>query len=110
VTKVGFFGVFILIATIIGLSIVKNLTIETVSITVLEKERIVENDDGNISSKYLVFTDAEVFENTDTIFHFKFNSSDIQRDLRINETYTVEVVGFRVPFLSWYRNIIRIVN
>lgn len=76
----------------------------TETIVVAEKERIMSYE----NSKYLIFTEEEVFENTDTIWHGKWNSSDVYRDLKEGEAYQIEVYGFRVPFLSMYRNIIRI--
>jgi len=75
-------------------------------LTVLDKERIGLNGDY----KYLIYGEEEVFENTDVFLYFKFNSSDVQRDLRIGETYEVEVAGWRVPFLSMHRNIIRVIK
>ena len=79
---------------------------EDVNITV--KEKIVKNTSK--SSKYLIFTNGEVFENTDDIVFLKYNSSDIQSQLEVGKSYNVRVAGFRVPFLSWYRNIIKINN
>ena len=77
------------------------------TITVSDKERIVESDsDGNTSSKYLIFTENEVFENTDSLFRMKFNSSDLQGSLKKGETYQCDVYGWRVPFLSSYRNLV----
>lgn len=76
---------------------------ENASFTVQEKERVVTSD----SSKYLVFTENEVFENVDSLMKFKFNSSDVYGDLKVGESYTYEVCGWRIPFLSWYRNIIK---
>lgn len=78
-------------------------------VTVTDKERIVNDE----SSKYLVFAEDEygnsiVFENTDAVLRGKWNSSDIQGQLKEGHTYTVTVVGFRVPFLSMYQNIIEI--
>lgn len=78
---------------------------ETVTIEVVDKERIGLNDN---EYKYLVYSENEVFENTDTIFYLKYRSSDLQRDLEEGQTFTVKVVGWRVPFLSWHRNIISI--
>jgi len=52
--------------------------------------------------------DAEVFENTDDLFYFKFNSSDVQNELKVDNSYTVKVIGFRVPFLSMHRNILSV--
>lgn len=83
------------------------------TVTVTDKDRVVINTEDGTSSKYLIYTEdstgqVRVFENTDNLFRFKWNSSDIQASLKIGETYTVEVVGYRVPFLSWYENIIAI--
>ena len=47
-----------------------------------------------------------VLENTDNTIRFKFNSSDIYAALKEGETYEVEVIGYRVPFLNMYENII----
>jgi hypothetical protein len=84
------------------------LTVEEITIKVTEKERIVEGSGKSTSSKYLVFTEDEVFENTDSIWFFKFSSSDLQGQLKEGEEYKVKVCGFRIPFLSSYRNIIEI--
>lgn len=56
--------------------------------------------------KYLVFTENEVFENTDSLMFWKFNSSDIYNEMEEGKTYKVKVAGWRIPFLSMYRNII----
>lgn len=101
-----------LVITIIVLSIIfvrpiiSWTTAEVVEIKISDKERIVKNK-GEVS-KYLVFTEDEVFENTDSWAYLKFNSSDIQGKLSKDSTYKVKVCGFRVPFLSTYRNIIEI--
>lgn len=52
--------------------------------------------------------DEETFEITDEFLLGRFNSSDDYGRLKVGETYTVMVNGWRVPFLSWYRNIIEI--
>ena len=36
----------------------------TIEVTVIDKERITYQEDGQTKSKYLVYTDEEVFENT----------------------------------------------
>lgn len=86
--------------------IVKTSSQEDVNITV--KEKIVKN--SNEDSKYIIFTDGEVFENSDNLIFTKFNSSDIQSQLEVGKSYNVHVSGIRVPFLSWYRNIVKINN
>lgn len=79
-------------------------TKETVTITVTDKavKRYDESD------KYIIYTDNETFEITDKLLLGRFNSSDDYGRLKVGETYTVTVNGWRVPFLSWYRNIIEI--
>lgn len=81
---------------------------QTVEITVKSKERIVESHGETTTSKYLVGTQGEVFENTDDLFLGKFDSSDLQNTLDPDSTYTVEVIGWRIPFFSMYRNIVEI--
>ena len=69
---------------------------------VTDKERIVNAD----TSKYLIFTDKGVFENTDDISVMKFNSSDFYAQIEVGNNYCFTVAGYRVPFLSMYQNII----
>lgn len=77
-------------------------TIDSLEIEINDKERIVDGED----SKYLIFTEDEVFENTDSIFFFKFNSSDFYNAFTVGERYEIKVVGLRIPVLSRYRNIV----
>ncbi len=93
----------------IGITAASSFNDTEYTVTVTDKERVVQND----SSYYLVFTEDEngevlVFENTDNIFRGKFESSNIQGELKIGCTYNITVVGYRVPFLTMYQNIIEI--
>jgi hypothetical protein len=102
----GVIGIFLLM---IGVQAVKYSTVTDVVVTVTEKERIVESNGKHTTSKYLVFTENEVFENVDDMIpFFKFNSSDIQGKLHVGETYKLTVWGWRINFLSWYRNILNV--
>ena len=102
----GVIGIFLLM---IGVRAVKYSTVTDVVVTVTEKERIVESNGEHTTSKYLVFTENEVFENVDDMIpFFKFNSSDIQGKLHVGETYKLTVWGWRINFLSWYRNILNV--
>ena len=61
--------------------------------------------------KYLIFTeepdgDVRVFENTDSLLEWKWDSSNLYGKIRIGETYRIKTYGWRVPFLSWYENIV----
>lgn len=86
-----------------------NTTQELVrNVTVTGKERITETDgEGRASSKYLIFTDRETFENTDSFWGWKFNSSDVYGKIEKGYVCDFRVVGWRVQFLSAYRNILQ---
>lgn len=83
-------------------------TVEHYVVTIEEKERIVTGSGKDMSSKYLVFTDKKVFQNTDALFHLKFSSSDLQGRLKVGRTYKLKTYGWRIPFLSTYENIVSI--
>ena len=97
-------SILIAIAVIGGSVILAYSTVDNETITIKDKERI---QDGT-SSYYLIFTDDEVFKNVDTMFFWKFDSSDVYNKLEVGKTYNVEVNWFRIPFLSAYRNILQI--
>ena len=61
---------------------------------------------GGQDSKYLIFTDKGVYENTDSIVNGKWNSSDVYGALSVGKSYEFKVRGRRIPFLSMYPNII----
>lgn len=99
--------VILILAAIVGGVWYTLGTKDTVTFKVEDKERITESDgDGGVTSKYLIYGDSEVFENTDTMLHGKYDSSDVYRDLHKGKRYTCEVYGKRIHFLSTYRNIV----
>jgi hypothetical protein len=87
-------------------AIVLDSSRENVVFVVEKVERVVNA--GSEGARYLIFTKTETFENTDRWSIGKFNSSDLHGSIVANRTYAATVVGGRVPFLSWYRNIISI--
>ena len=94
----------ILLATLFSALYVSSA--EVVQFTVTDKERIVTGSGDTSSSKYLVFTETEVLQNSDSLLFLKFSSSDIQGSLKEGSTYQAKVAGWRIPFLSMYRNIV----
>ena len=115
--KTRTFFVVIMIAIILVLSIgykaIFSFNDTEYTITVTDKERVYEGSGDTSSSKYLVFGDDNngnslVFENTDCFIRGKWNSSNIQGQLKEGNTYKVTVVGYRVSFFSMYQNIIKI--
>jgi hypothetical protein len=94
----------LLIFAIAGISIYKSIaTHRDETFTVKKSERITES---NNSSRYLIYTEQGVYENTDSLLNGKFTSSDLYNELAAGRTYTCDVIGWRAPFLSWYPNII----
>lgn len=77
-------------------------------ITATVTEKTVKN--GKEESKYLVYTktsegDIFVFEITDALFAFRFNSSDVYAGIEVGKTYIFDVSGSRNKLFSWYPNI-----
>ncbi len=78
-------------------------TMETVSgVVITEKERVATRD----GARFMVWTADETFENTDSWLSWKFNSADVYGKLPVGATCNLDVNGWRVPFLSWNRNIL----
>jgi len=102
---------YILLLVIMGVGISSVITFNDheYTVTITDKDRVITSD----SSKYLVYTEdihgnTMVFENTDCAMRLKFNSSNIQGQLKVGHTYKVTVIGYRVPFFSMYENILKI--
>jgi hypothetical protein len=97
------------IASIVALTFAINIYYysnkETITFTVKDKQIKMRGVGKDSEDVYMVYTDKGVFENTDDIFLGKWNSSDIQNDLEVGKTYKVEVYGWRIQFLSTYKNI-----
>lgn len=104
----GCVGCVILIVVVLfvgGLCVLPMLKIivgDTVKVSITKSERVSEGR----SARYLIFTENEVFENTDVFLLGKFNSSDVYNYIEVGHTYECAVIGWRIPYLSWYRNII----
>ena len=92
----------IILLIFFSFKIIQSTNKQTITVTINEK--VVKNSKNE--SRYLLFTDKEVLENRDMWLRGKFNSSDLQSELKVGHTYEMEVVGYRVRMLSWYRNIL----
>jgi len=104
----GGYALYIVLALVIftAYPIAYKMSAETIEISIKEKERITTGKGENIESKFIIYSETEVFENTDSWLYFKFNSADYQNKFTVGKTYKVKVAGWRVPFLSMYRNIV----
>jgi hypothetical protein len=79
---------------------------DEITIFVKNQEKIT-TEDGEIY--FLVYTDDEIFENRDNMFHKKDETLQIFKRMKKNNKYRVRVVGYdfggKIPFFSKYRNI-----
>jgi len=82
--------------------IVPTMNPEPVTITITEK---IPYHDGSYLVICKVGDTEEVLRIGDVWLLGIFDSSDRYAYLKTGETYKVQVAGYRVPILSWYRNI-----
>lgn len=83
------------------------------TVTVTDKERVTYQKGDRIENRYLVYCkdkngNIHVFENTDCLFRWKFNSSDVYAKLEEGKEYKLTVVGYRIPVFSCYENIVKV--
>ena len=81
------------------------ITEDEVEIRVINKERWTGE-----RGKYFIFTDKEVFINEDNYYHNKTNADELYKLFNRGDTYKVKVVGYYIPFLPRFRNIINILE
>ena len=98
--------IILVLAVFLGGSALVSFNDHTYVVEVTDKERVNYSDSG----KYLIYAQEDnntlVLKNTDSLLRGKFNSSDIYAELEIGKTYEFTVVGYRIPILSSYENII----
>lgn len=110
---VVYFVIFAVVAAVlfaIGLGIFRtvNKVLNSREVTVTVTKTEVKKAGGD--DKYLVYTkdengDTRVFEITDSLFKWRFDSSDLYGEIEKNETYRFTVCGRRVRSFSIYPNI-----
>lgn len=105
IATVLFVAIFVLL---MGANLLIHITTQdtVANVVITEKERVTTGSGQDMESKYLIFTAQETFENVDSLLGWKFNSSDVYGRIAVGQTCTFDVVGFRIPFLSMYRNIL----
>lgn len=77
-------------------------------ITVTVTEKGIKKESNN--DRYLIYTktaegEIQVFEITDSLFAFRFNSSDVYAGIEVGKTYRFDIGGSRSAIRSWYPNI-----
>ena len=92
------------LVAILGAIFIPFMNVQTHDITVTKVESVFSGS----SSKYLIFTDGEVYEDDDIFMRFKFDSSDTYNKLKNLGKFNVKTCGYRIPLLSRYKNIVQI--
>jgi hypothetical protein len=103
------FQILIVVMIIVGIffSISRYNNKQTVKTKVTDKERITTSrSDGNVESYYLIFTEAGTFKLEDDLIYGNFNSSDWYGQIKRDSTYTFNLIGYRIGFMSEYPNIV----
>jgi hypothetical protein len=109
-------AVAVVIGIIVMMSVLYFSSIRTETGCVVEsKERTVNvssstDSKGNTSTTTtqakLVYTSCGVFTVDDNLFLLKFNSADTYGSLGEDETFDLEVIGWRNGFFSWFPNVL----
>jgi len=98
---------------VILINVLPVLNVEHYTGTVVDKyqKATFSNDTGK--DRFYVVVDVSndsrvVFVNEDEFFKWKFNSADVQASLEVGKHYEITTVGWRIPFLSMFKNIIKV--
>jgi hypothetical protein len=79
-----------------------------------EKEEIITVTNtqkwGQENGKYFIFTEDEVFLNSNDYYHNKTNANELFPLFKKGYTYKVKVIGLYIPFIPRFRNIKSIVE
>jgi len=81
------------------------LTEEDITIKVINKERW-----SGEKGRYFIFAENEVFLNENNYYHDKTNADKLYPIFKAGDTYKVKVVGFYLPFIPRFRNIVNIIE
>lgn len=102
-----FLGIVIIsIALIFGFLFFEPFLTEThETITVINKEKWIGEKES-----YFIFTENEVFINKNDYYQNKRNADELYPLFKEGGVYKVKVVGFPIPFLHRFRNIIDIMD
>lgn len=106
---IGGIIVAVLVVVVVGIAIARS-TEKTVTFTVKDKTTKIScdrgDDGGGCKDEYIIYTDKGTFKDTDALFFFKFNSSDVYGQLDRGKRYACKVYGWRNHWTSSYPNII----
>lgn len=107
-TKLAMFLGVILVLVILGFGFMffePFLTETEETIVVVNKE--VWKGEGE---RYFIFAEDEVFLNVNNYYHNKSNAEDLYPLFQVGQTYRVKIVGYYLPLIPRFRNIINIID
>lgn len=110
--KIDLFNVFIggvvlfallLLVGVIGLGtatvVSRYYNPQTYEGVITDKYNKKQNDEDKF---FIVLDNKKVIENSDLLFKKKFNSADIQAQLKIGDKVRIKTTGYRIEWLSFY--------
>lgn len=97
------FGFVLLVGLILAYPIALYSSERVESITVEDRESVV-------GGGYLVFSENQEYQVSDSVLFWTFNSSRRYNTLDPGAEYECRVAGWRVPFLSMYPNIVEVIE
>lgn len=86
----------------IGFLVADYAKLDTVTMTVDEKESVAQGSSGH---EYRVYTDKGTFVVKDSFVRPRFNSADVYARIKPGTTYRCEKFGWRAPFFSMFENL-----
>jgi len=99
----------VLLVLLVVLPIVWNVHREEATVTVVERMTVSPGD----AQHYLVSCEIEgqsgrhVLIVADSLWYWRWNSSDVWSNLEVGKQYRVTTAGYRIPIMSRWKNIIR---
>lgn len=96
--------IIVILLVAVAPGIIKVCNTQTWVVTVTDKDRMSDKN------KYLVYTfdqsgESRVFEITDSLLMWRFDSSDDYNCIEVGKTYKFTTGGYRIPLFSMYPNI-----
>lgn len=107
-TKLAMFlgFVIILVTLVFGFLFFEPFFSEAEATIVVVNKEVWKGEKG----KYFIFSENEVFLNVDNYYHNKSNADALYPLLQPGKIYRVKVVGYYLPLIPRFRNIINIIE
>lgn len=106
--RLFFVSICLLIVIGVGFTISGYHNKEIITDKITDKEKTLKIIDGNLESFYLIYTDKGTYKLNDDLFYGNFRSSDWYGKIKRDSTYTFDVIGYRIGFVSSYQRIVKI--